>query len=72
MNLNKAQEIINEIEVICKKHNVTLIGGSITDDILGEIRLVESDDLSADDIDHLSSGETPYKVQGITMVNGIA
>lgn len=45
---------------------------SVSDHIRGDIRLVASDDLTTDDIDHLSSGETPYKVQGITVVNGIS
>ncbi|KQT37665.1 hypothetical protein [Methylophilus sp. Leaf414] len=72
MDIKNAQVIIDELTAICIKHKVALIGGSVSDNIHGEIRLVASDDLSVDDIDHLSSGETPYKVQGITVVNGIA
>ncbi|MFD1121814.1 hypothetical protein ACFQ2T_04815 [Methylophilus flavus] len=72
MDIHKAQEIIDEIEVICKKHNVALIGGSITNNVRAEIRILAADDLTSDDIDHLSSGDVPYKVEGITVVNGIA
>jgi selenophosphate synthetase-related protein len=72
MDIQQAQEIIHELEAICKKHNIALIGGSITDDVRAEIRIIATDDLTNDDVDHLSSGDEPYKVQGITVVNGIA
>lgn len=72
MDIDEAQALIYEIESLCKKHNVALIGGSIADDVRGEIRIIATDDLTADDIDHLSSGDEPYKVEGITVVNGIA
>lgn len=72
MEISKAQEIIDELEAICKKHQVALIGGSESDGIYGEIRIIDVNDLTDDDIDHLSSGDEPYKHNDLTLVNGIA
>ncbi|HEV7382369.1 MAG TPA: hypothetical protein VGN64_21385 [Dyadobacter sp.] len=72
MEISQAQEIIDQLEAICKKHQVALIGGSISDGIYGEIRIIHVDDLIDDDIDHLSSGDNPYKHEGLTVVNGIS
>ena len=71
MDREKAQAIIEEIEAICHKYKVALIGGSISDGLHGEIQIINVDDLTQDDIDHLSSGDSPYKHDGKTMVNGI-
>ncbi|MBF4991109.1 hypothetical protein [Methylophilus sp. QUAN] len=72
MDKFKAQEVVDEIEAICKKHNVALIGGSITDGLYGEIQIIHVDDLTDIEIDHLSSGDTPYLNKGYTVVNGIS
>lgn len=72
MDIHKAQDAIDEIEAICQKYNIALIGGSVSDDIRGDIKIVELDNLEHDDIDHLSSGNNPSKVNGFTVVNGIS
>jgi hypothetical protein len=72
MDINKAQEIIDEIEAICHKHKVILLGGSVCQNIIGEIRILKGDDLSQREIEHLSSGDRPYIHNGEIVVNGIA
>lgn len=71
MNLIKAQEVIEDLEAVCKKHNIALVGGSVKHDSYFNIIIFEVDDLSRDEIDHLSSGDSPYIVDGLTVVNGI-
>lgn len=64
--------VIHDLEHICKKHSVALIGGSLNDGFYGEIKILVTENLKPDDIDHLSSGDSPYKTLGRIVVNGVS
>ncbi|MGP1715665.1 MAG: hypothetical protein ACTS9Y_00670 [Methylophilus sp.] len=64
--------VIHDLEQICKKHSVALIGGSLSGGFYGEIQILVTQTLNPDDIDHLSSGNSPYKTLGRTVVNGVS
>lgn len=73
MDINKAQEVVDEIEAICKKHGVALLAGRIDDGTYGEIQIVNVEDLHPDEITYIANGDIPYnKLHDLIVVNGIS
>lgn len=72
MDIGKAQAVVDEIEAVCKKHGVALLGGDAVEGTYGEIQIVDVGDLHPDEINHIENGDMPYTINHkLFVVNGI-